>query len=346
MIVLLRLPGTTGRRPKCTDVLRVLAPAALALACGGAASSDDARARDAAESAAAAIGPAAETAGAAVAELASRSAMPADTAPQTSGALAGFALGAGDGARVELPGRLAEISGLAVTADGRVLAHNDERGEVFEIDATTGRVVRSFQLGENRVAGDFEGIAVTGRRLFLMASDGTLVEFQEAADGGRAPFREIATGLRERCEFEGLEYDARTDALLLACKNPRGAELRDRLVVFAWSLRTNALEPAPRFAVPLDFLTAAGERAELHPSGIAVHPRTGSFLIVAAQENLLVEVAAGGRILGVRSLPRGRHPQAEGVAVLPNGDLLVSDERRGGGLLTVYRAGQGDREPR
>jgi uncharacterized protein YjiK len=172
------------------------------------------------------------------------------------------------------------------------------------------------------------------------------VEFEEAADGGRAPFREIATGLRERCEFEGLEYDPRTEALLLACKDPRARDLRDRLVVFAWSLRTNALEPAPRFSVPLDFLASAGQRPDLHPSGIALHPRTGTFFIVAAQENLLVELAADGRVLGVRELAGGRHPQAEGIVFLPNGDLLVSDERGGGGLVTVYRAAAMGREPR
>lgn len=328
MIALLRRPGATGRRQIYRHVLRVLAPVAFAVACGGAAPSDDVPPRVGDTAASPATRPA------------------SDTAQQVPGALAGFALGARDGARAELPGRLAEISGLALTADGRVLAHNDERGEVFEIDAATGRVVRSFQLGENRVAGDFEGIAVAGRRVFLMASDGTLVEFEEAADGGRAPFREIATGLRERCEFEGLEYDARTEALLLACKTPRGRELRDRLVVFAWSLRTNALEPAPRFSVPLDFLNSAGRRPELHPSGIALHPRTGTFFIVAAQENVLVELAADGSVLGVRELAGGRHPQAEGIVFLPDGDLLVSDERGGGGLVTVYRAAATGREPR
>lgn len=338
MTELLRRPDATGRRRIYRHVLRALAPMAFAFACGGAAPSDDARQQGAAP----ATPPAAGTAGPSTPDPGADqpAAAPFDAIDQTAGALAGYALGARDGVRAELPGRLAEISGLALASDGRVLAHNDERGEVFEIDPATGRVVRSFQLGENRVAGDFEGIAVAGRRLFMMASDGTLVEFEEAADGDRAPFREIATGLRERCEFEGLEYDPRVEALLLACKNPRGRELQNRLVVFAWSLRTNALEPTPRFSVPLDFLTAAGQRPQLHPSGIALHPRTGTFLIVAAQENLLVELAADGRVLGVRELVRGRHPQAEGIVVLPNGELLVADERRGGGLVTVYRAGR------
>src|SRR5437016_9266243 len=71
--------------------------------------------------------------------------------------------GLADGAAIArwvLPRQLREISGLALTTDGRVLAHGDEDGEVWEIDYRRGVLVKQFSLGERRLKGDFEGIAI------------------------------------------------------------------------------------------------------------------------------------------------------------------------------------------
>ena len=67
-------------------------------------------------------------------------------------------------ARWVLPSHLREISGLALTADGRLLAHGDERGHVFEVDYRRGVVVKEFTLGTDKAAvkGDFEAITVAG----------------------------------------------------------------------------------------------------------------------------------------------------------------------------------------
>lgn len=85
--------------------------------------------------------------------------------------------------RISLPERLREISGLAMTADGRALAHDDEVGIIYEIDHRQGRVVKEFRLGNDTVRADFEGIAVAGDRIYLVTSDGTIYESPE----GRKP---------------------------------------------------------------------------------------------------------------------------------------------------------------
>ena len=43
-------------------------------------------------------------------------------------------LGSSPASQVQLPAELHEISGLAVTADGRVFAHGDEDGTVYQLD--------------------------------------------------------------------------------------------------------------------------------------------------------------------------------------------------------------------
>ena len=119
--------------------------------------------------------------------------------------------------RANLPGRLDEVSGLAFTPDGRLFAHDDERGRIHEIDPESGEVGKRFEL-EDDVRDDFEGITIVGSRFFLISSTGFLYEFMEADDDASTPFRRTDTRLGAGCEVEGLDYDAASDALLIACK--------------------------------------------------------------------------------------------------------------------------------
>jgi hypothetical protein len=252
--------------------------------------------------------------------------------------LAAYALTENGGTRRELPRALGEISGMALSTDGRLFAHNDEVAGVSQIDWNTGAIVKTFSVGRPQLRADLEGMAIAGTRFFLTDSDGVIYEFQEGQGGQTVTYRQYATGLGERCEIEGFEYDARTQSLLFACKTIRDRSLRNRLVVFSYSLQRRALDPQPRISLTLDFLDEAGFKREIHPSGIAIHPRTGSYVLVAAIEELVVEIGRDGRPLGVRELPRKRHPQAEGIVFPPNGSMLISDERQSGGLLTLYPA--------
>ena len=72
----------------------------------------------------------------------------------------------------------------------RLLAHDDERGRVVEIDFPAGSIVKDFELGgpRGRVADDFEGIAAAEGRLYLVTSSGRLYEFAEGADGETVPY--------------------------------------------------------------------------------------------------------------------------------------------------------------
>ncbi|HUF75282.1 MAG TPA: hypothetical protein VMM35_03345, partial [Longimicrobiales bacterium] len=105
----------------------------------------------------------------------------------------------------ELPGRLDEISGLAVTPDGRLFGHDDERALVHEIDPMSGSVGKRFSAGDPPLRGDFEGIAIVGERFFLVTSTGLLYEMREADDRSEAPYRISDTGLGAHCEVEGLD---------------------------------------------------------------------------------------------------------------------------------------------
>lgn len=240
-------------------------------------------------------------------------------------------------ARWILPDNLAEISGLALTADGRLLAHDDERGMISEINYRSGIVTKQFLLGRRGVQSDFEGIAVAGRQIFLLTSTGKLYEFLEGANDARVTYSVHDTDLGHECEFEGLAYDPAINALLLACKNVGEKKLRDHVVIYRWALDPQAKPRLSHIAIPLSSLIEGQEWTDLHPSGIEVDPLTGNYVLVAAQEKALLMVTPDGRPVWARPLP-GTHDQAEGIALTRDSILIIADEAgRRPSAVTLYR---------
>lgn len=233
--------------------------------------------------------------------------------------------------RVSLPGRLREVSGLALLDEAHLLAHDDERGIIAIIDVETGERTGQFTLGPLLPRDDFEGIAVLGDRLYLASSRGRLYEAPIGEDGQTVEFRVHETGLRDRCELEGLTADTATQTLLLSCKNARSRELRDLVTVFAWSVDRAELAGI-RFQAPEPDV-APGNRETFRPSAIDILPDGGLLLLSGADRSIAV-VAPPGEVRCSRRLA-SRHRQAEGLALLPGGGIAIADEGNPG-RLTLY----------
>jgi uncharacterized protein YjiK len=229
---------------------------------------------------------------------------------------------------VTLPSELNEISGLAATPDGRLFTHNDENGTITEVDAATGAIRKEFQLDGNAGAKDFEGIAIVENRFFITTSAGVIFEFAEGKAGETVPAKEYATALSRKNDIEGLCYDPLTNALLLACKERAGKGFDDMKAVYAFSLDSMKLIPQPRFLLPIAQLLPGARGDQFNPSGIEFNSRSRTFFIVAAEGKSLVEVSPEGAIVGQVKLDKF-HRQAEGITVMPDGALLISDEARG-----------------
>jgi uncharacterized protein YjiK len=258
---------------------------------------------------------------------------------QASSALAGYDFRADDVRHIELARPLHEISGLALDVTDGLFAHHDERATVFRLDPADGRILSSFNLGSRGRTGDFEGIALAGSRFFLVTSDGRLLESGRGEDGASVEFDEIRIASRRVCaEIEGLEYDAPGNALLLACKFTEGRALRDRLVILRFSLRSRTLDAEPFISLPVESLAPFGLGSAINPSGIAIHPLTGTIIVLAALQRAIVELDRNGRVLGAAQL-RGRyHAQAEGIAVTRDGTLIIADEGGSGVARLTYYA--------
>ena len=243
----------------------------------------------------------------------------------------------------KLPKSLREISGLTATVEGRVFAHADERGVIHELDYHGGRLVKSFALTRPNgkiLKGDFEGIAAVGDHLYLLTSDGRLFRFKPGMDGGKVPFEALPTDSGDYCELEGLTYDPRHHALLLACKRVYDRTDASLQILF-FSLRTDLPDPARNIRIDGEIIARKlGTSEPLNPSGIAISPRSGSLLLVAARQRTVLEAGTDGTLINVFRWPMERyHRQTEGIIQLTSGTLLVADEGHNKrGRLGVYRA--------
>ena len=309
---------------------RLTGPLALIalLACGERRPDAAAQAGDAAESGAAAA--------------------PAERADAT----AEYALQGAPAWQVRLPRELHEISGLAVTPDGRVFGHGDEAALVYQIDPRAGRITKRFALAPtgndpdlgkkgrgDDLAGDFEDIAIVGDRFFLVTSTGVLLEFREGEDGARVPYEAHPTALADLCEVEGLAHDAANAALLLLCKTMKEKSERQQVAVYEWSLDGRSLSKAPRFTVPWGDLNPVTGGKGFNGSALTVRPGGSSLLLVAGPQQLFAEVALDGKPIRGGTLDKATQPQPESLAFLEDGTLLVASEGgKGDAILAGYPA--------
>ncbi len=248
--------------------------------------------------------------------------------PDSSSAISWYDLEDKKPSSVELPRKLREISGLAMSPDGRLFVHNDESGVVYEVDYLKGKIVKSFSLGRFAVRADFEGLAIVGDRFFLVTSWGNLYEFSEGGDRKYVAYKMYRTALTMAHDVEGLCYDPDTHSLLMACKEYPGKGYAKSKAVYAFSLETMKLDKKPRFLLPLRELRGKSRHKLFNPSGIERHPKTGTFFVVTAQGESVVEISPTGELLGQVFFRGGTHKQAEGITFTPDLTLLISDEGR------------------
>ncbi len=241
----------------------------------------------------------------------------------------------------KLPKRLKEISGLALTPDGRLFTVTDEKAIVYELDYQQGKIVKAFALGDPTVSGDFEGIAILNDVFYLVTSKGRLYATAEGNDGDRMQFKTYKTGLGKLCEVEGLAQDRQSGTLLLACKKSRVKGKGGRLSVFVWSPSTGKVLRERKIMIPEDDILDKLDKKHISPSGIAVDPGTANLYVVAARQRAIIEMKPNGELINAIILPlAGRHRQAEGIEITRDGRLLIADE--GGkkkARLSVYAPG-------
>jgi hypothetical protein len=236
-----------------------------------------------------------------------------------------------------MPLTLSEISGLALTPDQRLFAHDDELAMVSEIDFRRGVVLKQFTLGKPTIHADFEAIAIANDAFFLLVSNGDLYEFREGADGERVRYTLHDTRLGRECEFEAMAFDPAINSLVMACKHTHKKELQGQVALYRWKLDGAEGSRLSPLTVPLAKLIGSNSWKGFHPSDMTIDPVTGNYVLIASLEKAIAEITPAGEVVFSRPLP-GNHDQPEGVAITRDGILMISDEAvRRLAAISLYR---------
>jgi uncharacterized protein YjiK len=225
-----------------------------------------------------------------------------------------------------MPTELREISGLALTARGTVLTHDDEMGRIYEIDPKAGIILKRFAL-VGLPHGDFEAITVAGPDVYLLESNGKIYKFKEGADGTEVPYSKFDTRLGKECEFESMAFEADSSRLVLVCKRVLTKGANHDMVIYRFPLPLSASNPPTLITVPMSELAGSNGWKSFHASDMNIDPVTGNYVVVASHQRALAVITPDGDVVRSGPIPSAsEHNQAEGVAITKDSLLLISDE--------------------
>jgi uncharacterized protein YjiK len=244
-----------------------------------------------------------------------------------------------------LPSELSEVSGLTVAGPDSVFTHDDEYAIIYEFRLSDGHILRAFALDEPTLEGDFEGIATAGGRVFLVTSDGLIYSALPGENAERVSYRVYDSGVGPRCEVEGLSQAPEAGELLLLCKRFRNDNEEARLEIYRWKIGSERAEAEPFLSLPLAGLLDGDKLAEFRPSGLEWVPVSGRLYVVSARSRTVLVLGRAGRLVERHRLDATRHPETEGITLMPDGRLVLADEgsRTREGRLTAYRLSAEDK---
>ena len=211
---------------------------------------------------------------------------------------------------------LDEASGLAYVTPNTLAMVNDEEGEIYLWDTQTDKIIEEIDFGKD---GDYEGLAIDGTTAYVLRSDGDV--YQVTSYRQNPATTKYENPLSDDNDTEGLWYDTPSNSLLIACKatgQTKSFPDAESTLVYQYALES------PDTLVP--WLTLDGPR--VHPSGIARHPRTHCYYVLASADRQLLVFSPERTLLQRTDLPKKLFPQPEGICFTPDGTLYIANERR------------------
>lgn len=221
---------------------------------------------------------------------------------------------------------LEETSALAYYKNDLLLTVEDERGKVYFINATTGKVVRTIKFAKG---GDYEGIEVIGDTIWVMKSNGDFFYFSSSEKDVKV--KEYSSPFKSDNDLEGLGKLG--NKLLVACKGEGSIEHIDQEGKGIYILDKKSIQPY--LFIQKDQLKSFikdrqyfNKIKDFDPSGIAVHPLNGDIYVLSADKVLAVYDKALN-LKEVAKLSRSIYYQPEGICFAPDGTLYISSEGDG-----------------
>ena len=237
-----------------------------------------------------------------------------------------------------MPKELTEISGLSYKDEKRFACVQDEVGKIFIYNTASSSVEKEISFG---AAGDYEGLAVVDKTIWVLRADGKLFEVSNL-DAAKSTVKEYSTPLTIKQDSEGLCYDKKNNRLLIAIKGVEpGTE--DYKGIYAFDLASKTMAKQPAFKIDLldkvfgNNGSGKKKKGSINPSGIVIHPVNGDIYIIDGRNPQLLVIDASGKIKKLYQLSSKDFSQPEGIAFNSTGDLFIANEgaNQPGNILQV-----------
>lgn len=244
----------------------------------------------------------------------------------------------------ELPPILNEVSGLTNLDSAHVACVQDELGIVFIYNFLTDSIVGEYRFDS---IGDFEGLTHTEESLYVLRSDGLLLELEgfDFIHGSKAKHLHYLQLLTSN--NEGLCYDSEHGRLLIAAKNkPYNPEDKNERYIYSFDLKSRSLSEEPYFVFYLDSLEkrlpdfgiiqqeispkGKPKPFNFRPASLSVHPSSDLIYVLSASDRLMVIINRSGEVVHMEKLDEGLYPKAEGITFLEDGTMIITNEYAGG----------------
>lgn len=248
-------------------------------------------------------------------------------------------------AKFTLPSELIEVSGLTDVDQNTVACLQDEQATIYLIDLRSGKVLEKHSFGP---PGDMEGLTRVGDGYYALRSDGMVYHLKGLR--GKIQLKNSFHLRLPNQNIEGLGFDEAKGLVLISPKDvQKGSKYtRDQRHVYAFDPATEKLVDRPVLSFSVSDIVAAAKKAgielpvketkkgdersalKLRMSSIAVHPRTQQYYILSAVDQSLLVLDRQGRFVDLHLLDDSLLPKPEGITFLPNGDLVLTTEGKGG----------------
>lgn len=248
---------------------------------------------------------------------------------------------------IVLPSELREVSGITIVDQKTLACIQDEEGIIFIYDLKQERVKQRIHFAG---PGDYEGIATVGKDMYVLRSDAVLFHIRNFQSDNWS-LDSLATGIPNK-DNEGLCFDAKNNRLLIGSKSKpaKGAEFKNLRTIYAFDLNQSRLMPKPLYVYDINtlknFADRNGIKLPVRPgkknpneeepllkfqlSAIYIHPESKLLYVLSASDYYLFVFNSDGEIIHLEVLDPQMFNKAEGIAIMQNGDLYISNEGQSG----------------
>lgn len=244
-----------------------------------------------------------------------------------------------------LPTVLNEVSGLTTLNQDKIACVQDEKESIFVYDLEKEIISNEYS---SEITGDYEELALVGSSMYLLRSDGVLIEYMNYT-ASPVKTKEYQLQLPSP-DNEGLCYDKKHNRLLIAAKSKTAKEFESKQIrlIYGFDLISKKLLVKPVYKldirqieskaketgipIPTRTIKKTGKTVSsfnFRPAAIAIHPIENDIYVLSASDRLLLIIDEKGSILNLFSLNLNLFNKAEGLTFLPNGDMLISNEAEG-----------------